>query len=101
MGRLIATAVLALLLAGAAAGGEREYDHERARRLVEEGAIVPLEALIEKARTIRPGRLLEVEFEQKDGRLIYELELLDGEGLVWELNFDAKSGELLEQSIDD
>ena len=45
--------------------------------------------------------MLETELEQKRGGYIYEVEMLDDNGEVWELKFDAASGELLEQELED
>ncbi len=92
---LIALVVLILMLFEGA--GLADGDHDRAKRLKEAGEILPLEQVIEKAKKDHPGQLLEAELEEKKGRLIYELELLDEEGIVWELKYDAKSGELLKE----
>ena len=72
-------------------------DHERARALHEAGDILSLEQILERVRERHPGRLLEVELEQEDESLIYEVELLDGEGRVWELELDAVSVEVLKE----
>lgn len=102
MGRLTRVLVAGLTLAvsdGLWAGDD--IGHDEARRLVEEGVIVALDELIAKAGEIRRGRLLEAELESDGSRLSYELELLDEEGRVWELHFDARSGELLEQELEE
>lgn len=70
-------------------------DHEAAYELAREGRILPLEQVLEQQRRDRPGRVLEVELEHEDGRMVYELELLDTSGRVWELHYDAVSGRLL------
>jgi uncharacterized membrane protein YkoI len=85
---------LALLLWSLAAGPSA--DHETAYELVREGRILPLEQILEQQRRDRPGRILEVELEREDGRMVYELELLDADGRVWEIYYDAASGRLLE-----
>ncbi|QKT02815.1 PepSY domain-containing protein [Ectothiorhodospiraceae bacterium 2226] len=59
------------------------------------GEPLPLERIAALARAYRPGRLLEVELEHEDGREVYEVELIDAEGVEWELTFDAYTGELL------
>ena len=79
---------------------QADDDHNRARSLKEAGEILPLEQVIEKAKKERPGRLLEAELKEKEGRFIYELELLDEKGVVWELKYDAKSGRLLKTKQD-
>ncbi len=70
-------------------------DHLEARRLVEAGTIRPLEEILEQIGSQHPGRILEVELEREEGLYIYEIELLDEEGVVWELEIDAQNGELL------
>ena len=69
--------------------------HEAAYELAREGRILPLEQILEQQRRDRPGRVLEVELEHEDGRMVYELELLDADGRVWEIYYDAASGRLL------
>ena len=70
-------------------------DHEMARALVESGDILPLDVILEKAQAHHRGRVLEVELEQDEGRRIYEIEIVDKQGVVHELYLDASSGELL------
>ena len=79
-----------------------DEDHERARELVKSGEIIPLEQLLKKVADSGYGklRLLEVELEREHGRLVYELELVDEKGLVRELLFDAKTGEVLDEEGD-
>ncbi len=74
-----------------------DKDHEQARRLKEMGQILPLEQIIKAAQAEHPGRVIEVELESKDGRYVYEVELLDARGEVWELYFDAASGVLIKR----
>lgn len=83
---------------GSAIGSD---DHDEALKLKEAGEILPLEKIIEKARQHHQGRIIETELEREDGRYIYELELLDENGEVWEFGFDAKTGELIKQEKDD
>ncbi len=86
-----------LLLTGPATAD----DHEAIRGLVERGRILPLEQIIERARQRRPGRVLETELEHEDGQLVYEIELLDPQGFVRELYFDAATGAFLKEEEDD
>ncbi len=85
-------AVCVALLTGAA---QAKDDHLEARRLVENGTIMPLEKILEQVRLHRPGRILEVELEREEQKYIYEIDLLDDAGQVWELEVDAKNGDLL------
>ena len=79
-----------------------DEDHERARELVKSGEIMPLEQLLQKMVSGDSGklRLLEAELERKQGRLVYELELVDEQGVVRELLFDAKTGEAIGEAYD-
>lgn len=72
-----------------------------ARRLVREGKILSLEQILERIGRVRPGQVLEVEFGQEHRSMIYEIELLDTQGTVWELKVDAVSGEIIEQELED
>lgn len=76
-------------------------EHDQIRSLQQRGAILPLEQILERARHHHQGRVLETELEQKGERYIYELELVDDQGQVWEMKFDAASGELLKERQED
>ena len=77
-------------------------DHERARELLKSGEIISLQALLQKINDSGLGklRLLEAELEREHGRLVYELELVDEKGVVRELLFDAKTGEVFNEEDD-
>jgi len=97
MGRLIpwsALVGLGLLCATGMALADRR-DHDDARALREQGAIVPLEEVLRAATAQHPGRVVEVELERKGEAYVYEIELLDAAGEVWELKYDARTGVLL------
>jgi uncharacterized membrane protein YkoI len=70
-------------------------DVTEARRLRDAGIILPLETIIERAVKEHSGHVIATEFEPRDGLYIYEIEILDGSGTVWELEYDAAHGNLL------
>jgi len=78
-----------------------EDDQQRALRLRETGAVLPLAQIVERIQRRHPGRVLEVEMQQEQGRWVYEIELLAADGEVWEVEVDAASGELLERERED
>lgn len=78
-----------------------DEDYELARKLRESGQILALEEIVKRARTVKPGELLETELETKHGHYIYEVEMLDKTGQVWELKLDAATGKLIEMERDD
>ena len=78
-----------------------DSDSEHARLLQQQGIILPLEQVITAAMAIKSGQILETELEEEDGRFIYELEILDEAGQVWELELDATTAELIELENED
>lgn len=76
-------------------------DSSMARKLVKQGEILPLEDIIAQVKKIHTGRILEVELEKKHQQLVYEIELITDEGIVWELYFNARTGQLIKSKQDD
>ncbi|MDQ7072595.1 MAG: PepSY domain-containing protein [Gammaproteobacteria bacterium] len=72
----------------------------KVRKLVQEKEIVSLESLMTSIRRHGNWTLLEIELEEEDDKLIYEVELLDGEGQVHEIRYNAKTGQELDRSDD-
>ena len=77
-----------------------DIDHVAARKLREAGEILPLEKIAERARTTKPGQILGTELDYKKGRYVYEVEILDEHGQVWEIKLDAKTGTLIKMEVD-
>ena len=93
---------LPLLIALATAlAAHADVGHDEARRLRETGTILPVETILERVRQAQPGRLLDLELERDDGRYVYEIEVIDTAGTVWELKLDARSGALLQRERED
>jgi len=69
--------------------------------LFEAGSILPLAQILKQVAIDYPGRILEVEFEREHGQYVYEIELVDEDGLVWELEYDAENGKLIERERED
>lgn len=72
-----------------------------ARKLRESGHILPLEKITALAKSIKSGSILETELERKGAGYLYEIELLDAKGQVWELKLDAKTGKLIKLESED
>ena len=100
-----------LLVTGLGGGGSEHRDHEADEHEAQEhaavrgmagaGDILSLEQILQTARQQRAGRVLETELEEGRGGMVYEVEILDDNGEVWEMNFDARSGELLGDEQED
>ncbi|MGX1175936.1 PepSY domain-containing protein [Pseudomonas sp. R151218B TE3479] len=89
------------LLAFCSLAMARDLDQDEALQLRQQGVILPLEQLLQQALDLHPGaKLLEAELEEKHGVYIYEVELLDTDGVVRELDLEAKTGRLLKDKED-
>ena len=76
-------------------------DHERALRAMESGQIKPLADILKTLAQVDSGRVVEVELEQKRGRWIYEIKLIQSNGLVRKLKVDAVDARVLSSKHDD
>jgi uncharacterized membrane protein YkoI len=89
---------LLLLAASFAAAGAPPRDHERARAAQRHGDFVPLETILADAEKRQPGRVLDVELEDDHE---YEIEILRADGVMVELEYDARTGKLIELEVGD
>jgi uncharacterized membrane protein YkoI len=96
-----AAAILLALGTASVATRAGADEAEQARALTDSGAILPLEQILEKTKREFPGRVIEIELDKENDRHVYELEIVDPEGKVWELEIDAATGELLEKERED
>jgi uncharacterized membrane protein YkoI len=95
---LIASGALALPGIGRA---DDDIDVAEVARLSKAGEILSLEKILERAHAEQPGQVLETELERKQGRYVYEIEILDDKGQVRELKLDAKTGNLIKSKQED
>jgi len=72
-----------------------DNDSRKVRNMVLEKEIVSLDSLLPAIRKHGNFKLLEIELEEEDDKLIYEVELLDKEGRVYEIRYDARTGKEL------
>ncbi len=89
---LTAFLVAALAVVGTAAASD---DHDRARRAVEEGRILPLKDILARAQGAYPGQVIEAELEDEGGTVVYEIKILTADGRGMKLFYNAGTGELL------
>ena len=64
---------------------------------VKEGKVISYNSLKKRYKDRLKGRLLDLEVEKKKGRIIYELELLRADSVVYEIKIDAQTGEWLKE----
>ncbi|HRC71411.1 MAG TPA: PepSY domain-containing protein [Candidatus Competibacter sp.] len=89
--------LVVLLAAGLLGAGQAaaRFDHNEIRRLYRAGTILSLDAIVAKHRRRYPGgQLLEAELEFERNRYVYDLKIIDDDGVVREFEYDAASGEL-------
>lgn len=70
-------------------------DQDDVLPLVEQGQLLPLEQILETHRSRLSGRLIDLELEREHGRLVYELQMIDNQGVVREYLIDAKTNQWL------
>lgn len=86
-------AMLALAAAPSHAGDG--HDHDRARQALEAGEVLPLRTILERVERDYPGRIMEVELEQRGDRWVYEIKVLQTGGVLVKLNVDGRSGTVI------
>ena len=91
---LISGLVGSLALAGAVAGATQVQPAGQPPALTEAAAI-------EIALTAMPGEVQEIELENEDGKMMYEIEILAAaDGQEMEIEIDAETGEVIEIEAD-
>jgi len=91
---------LALLAGSGAAHADRE-DHERARKALEAGEVLPLKTILERVEQNFSGQVMDVELERERERVggrerwIYEIKVLRTGGALVKLKLDARDGSVL------
>ena len=80
----------------------RDLGPDEALKLRDAGTIQSFEKLNEAALAQHPSATIEeTELEEEYGRYVYQLELRDAKGVQWDLELDAKTGEILKNHQDD
>lgn len=94
------TVIAALLSFWGTANGYE--DAESVHRLRSNGTIRSLEYFVADAQLKQPGRVIDakLQYEDRHSHYVYEILLLDHHGQVWELEYDACTGTLIENHKD-
>jgi uncharacterized membrane protein YkoI len=98
-------ALCAATLMGISGMGWADADHDRARRALEAGEVLPLGTILTRLEREHPGQVLDVELEheKQDGvaRWVYEVKLLRKGGALVKLEVDARTGEVIKRKVKD
>jgi uncharacterized membrane protein YkoI len=79
----------------------RSGDHDDALRAVEMRQALPLTRIMSIAQEAVPGEIVEIELDNEDDRLIYEVKILARNGRVREVEIDARTGAVLQVEDED
>ncbi len=74
-----------------------DTDSRRAREGLQRGEYVSLESILAAAELRHPGRVVSVDLDDDE----YEVEILRADGAVVELEYDARTGRLLDEEFED
>lgn len=100
MGFMLRPLVLLLFLCALPARAGLD-DFQRAREALERGEVLPLGTILSIVEKEIDARVIEVEFEQENGKYVYEFELITPDGRLLEARADAVDGRILSIEEDD
>jgi uncharacterized membrane protein YkoI len=92
-------ASLLLALAALALGpavAQPDDGHDRALRALRAGEIAPLPDILATVAERVPGTVIEIELERRNGRYVYEVEVLTPQGMLVETHIDAQDKTVLD-----
>jgi uncharacterized membrane protein YkoI len=93
----ISAAIMATLFIVCPVWADDDFDQDEAAVLRQQGVIQPLENILRKANQLHSGRVMEVELKKQKAVYVYEIEIVDATGHVWEMQFNAQTAALMSQ----
>ncbi|MFZ3280322.1 PepSY domain-containing protein [Pseudomonas sp.] len=101
MKTLTALSIAAIVGLTASFAHARDLGPDEALRLRDAGTIVSFEKLNATALSKHPGSTItDTELEEQYGKYIYQIEMRDPQGLEWDLELDAVTGQVLKDHQD-
>lgn len=101
---LIAATLASVLALGTVLASDKDAkkarEHDQIREALQRGEVLPLPKILEIAQGAVAGDVLEIELENEDGVLEYEIKILTATGLVRKVEINAKSGQVLKVKDD-
>lgn len=102
MNKLTALFAITALAATSGIALARDLGPDEALKLRDAGTIQRFDGLNAAALARHPGgQIIETELEEEYGRFIYQVEVLDAQGVQWDLELDASNGQVLQDHQDD
>lgn len=93
--RLLFSALVWASVISLPAHAQPSLSPEQMREARHKGEIKPLRWVLKQIQSQYPGRILDVELEQKHGLYIYKIKILQHDGHMSKLYVDANSAEIL------
>ena len=97
MRKTISTTLMVTLLIACPVWADNDIDQDEAATLRQHGIIQPLENILRKAKQLHSGRVMEVELKKRKAMYVYEIEIVDATGKVWEIQLNAQTATLISQ----
>ena len=88
------TPAFLLSIAVAAPALADEDDMVEMRAVSGAAGLISPEQAIERALASKAGTVIDADIDRKLGHYYYEIEIIDAQGVEWEIDVDAKSGEV-------
>ncbi|WP_455230882.1 PepSY domain-containing protein [Geopseudomonas aromaticivorans] len=102
MKKLTALLATALIAATAGVAQARDLGPDEALKLRDAGTILSFDKLNAAALAKHPGATVgETELDEEYGRYIYQVDLLDAQGVQWDVELDASNAQILKDHQDD
>lgn len=91
----------AVALTAAAGAAQADVRPDQIPELLKSGAVMDFEKLNKIATDKHPGFTIhDTELDQEANRYVYQVELRDAKGVEWDVDLDAKTGEVLKDKQD-
>jgi uncharacterized membrane protein YkoI len=81
----------AIALAGTAAAQDAE-DLAEMQTMSKAAGLIPPEQAVAKALAAKPGTIVDADVDRKFKKYYYEIEIVDAQGVEWQVDIDAKTG---------
>ena len=94
--------IATLFVAGTSLAIADDLSQKEIDSLVEQGVLKSSEVLNQEVSNLHPdSNIKRSDIDHDDGQYIYEVELLDKNGVEWDVELDATSGEVLKNEQDE
>lgn len=90
-----AAAIAAIAIAfSAPALAQDAEDLAEMQAISKAAGLIPPEQAMQKALAAKPGTIVDADIDRKFRKHYYEVEIVDAQGVEWEVDIDAKTGEV-------